>query len=413
MNEDAKRWLIFVARDSPLPLNRGHRMRFWAMAQYLRRFYRVGILFYGSFPGIGEVRKGFDEVWTCDPPYAPPRTAPLAWLGHVIRERRKQRHVQTFYAEASRYVDIARMDYPPYAPAAMDELFAALKPLAVVSEYIWAAAPALVVARRLGIPTMIDTIDLFARRRAEESGAEGKLQFDITEEDETRLLSLGDVLIAIQGNERDWFAEHVPGSRAVLAEHPCDGGGPGSVAQKAGMLLFVGSASRHNANGIRFFLEGPWPEIRAAVPSVELHICGTVCDELPAAVRLTSGVYCHGVVPDLVDFYGAATVVVVPLLYGSGLKVKTVEALCHGRCVVATPAGADGLEDCADRAFALAGPERIGERVCELLRDTASRRGFEQEARRLAASRFTPEACFSELRKVLRQWEKQPGSIED
>ena len=43
------------------------------------------------------------------------------------------------------------------------------------------------------------------------------------------------------------------------------------------------------------------------------------------------------------DYYARSKVVVVPLLSGSGLSIKTIECLANGRAVVTTRVGARGL----------------------------------------------------------------------
>ena len=51
-----------------------------------------------------------------------------------------------------------------------------------------------------------------------------------------------------------------------------------------------------------------------------------------------------GPVDDLTAEYAAASVALVPLRAGSGLKIKLVEALAHGVPVVSTSVGAAGVE---------------------------------------------------------------------
>ena len=407
-----KRWIVFVTRFNPLPLNRGHHMRMWQMTQYLRRLYRVGVCFYGQFPGIGDLAPHFDAIWTCDRPCPPSKLHLFSWLRHTWTEWRDERTAKARYEDAlESYGHIPRMEYPVYAPVAMQRIFEQHQPIAVICEYLWSSVPALVVARHIGIMGIIDTIDLYALRRQAEQRAGFAPQYDISEQDEIALLSLADVLMAIQENERRWFAENVPAARAILAEHPFTEKSIGDRPQKDDMLLFVGSASKYNADSCLAFIRQQWPRVREHRADVELHICGGVCDLLPADIHLTSGIYCHGVVADLAEFYAAATVVINPLLYGSGLKIKTVEALGHGKCLVTTPVGADGLEDLAGRAFLMCPPEGMAEALLAVLSDGLRRKDFEQAAIELAHSRLTPEVCFHDLCGILSHMGADSGAV--
>jgi glycosyltransferase involved in cell wall biosynthesis len=87
--------------------------------------------------------------------------------------------------------------------------------------------------------------------------------------------------------------------------------------------------------------------VRQRYPTTELWVAGGVCsllDETPGVVPL-------GVLNDLSDVYQAAWVVVNPCRFGTGLKIKTIEALAAGRPLVTTSAGGDGLEAQAGTAY--------------------------------------------------------------
>jgi glycosyltransferase involved in cell wall biosynthesis len=51
-----------------------------------------------------------------------------------------------------------------------------------------------------------------------------------------------------------------------------------------------------------------------------------------------------GQVPDITDELARADIVIIPLRYGSGTRVKILEAFAHRIPVVSTTMGAEGLE---------------------------------------------------------------------
>ncbi len=113
-----------------------------------------------------------------------------------------------------------------------------------------------------------------------------------------------------------------------------------AAEQVPGRCLFVGSHIDHNVHGIRWFLQEVWPLVQRQKPQSILHICGTVCQSLSDVfpnVRLV------GQVEDINREYGAAEVCLIPLIVGSGLKIKLVEALSHGRASVSTSVGVQGV----------------------------------------------------------------------
>jgi glycosyltransferase involved in cell wall biosynthesis len=51
----------------------------------------------------------------------------------------------------------------------------------------------------------------------------------------------------------------------------------------------------------------------------------------------------HGEVPDAAAFLQTCGIMAVPLLSGGGMRLKVIEAMAAGMCVVTTPLGAEGI----------------------------------------------------------------------
>jgi glycosyltransferase involved in cell wall biosynthesis len=50
-----------------------------------------------------------------------------------------------------------------------------------------------------------------------------------------------------------------------------------------------------------------------------------------------------GIVPSPREIYQVSLFMINPMLSGTGLKIKTVEAMAHGRAIISTPAGVEGM----------------------------------------------------------------------
>ena len=56
-----------------------------------------------------------------------------------------------------------------------------------------------------------------------------------------------------------------------------------------------------------------------------------------------SSIYIHGFVDDSKEFMNSHDIMVVPLLTGSGMRIKIIEAMALGKCVISTTKGAEGI----------------------------------------------------------------------
>jgi polysaccharide biosynthesis protein PslH len=104
-------------------------------------------------------------------------------------------------------------------------------------------------------------------------------------------------------------------------------------------LLFVGSGSyAPYERGLAWFGREVMPEVRRR-RRVEFDVIGRPPRRAPTAPEISH----RGRVEDLGPWYAGADAVVVPVFEGSGTRLKLVEAAAHGRPIVTTALGAQGL----------------------------------------------------------------------
>lgn len=110
-------------------------------------------------------------------------------------------------------------------------------------------------------------------------------------------------------------------------------------------MLFVGSFTfRPNVEAAELMLRTVWPTVREHVPDARLLIVGNWPERISGFSETQEGVTFTGFVDDLKPIYESARLVCCPIRYGSGTRVKIIEAAAYGRAVVSTAVGAEGLE---------------------------------------------------------------------
>lgn len=114
----------------------------------------------------------------------------------------------------------------------------------------------------------------------------------------------------------------------------------GNFGRYDGDVLFIGTMSwPPNAEGIRWYLE---EVVHRLPPTCCTHIVGGYLDANPC--RSSSGtVRWHGRVANLESYYEEASVFIAPILSGSGIKMKVLNALSYGLPVVTTKVGVEGF----------------------------------------------------------------------
>lgn len=164
-----------------------------------------------------------------------------------------------------------------------------------------------------------------------------------TRGEEGAALDRADVVLSIQESESE-FLRSVTKRPVVTAYTPFAIHPTPAAPGGASTLLFLGGPLRWNVEGIREFATGPGREIHRRRPDFRLAIGGGVCAGLGDAADLPF-VDVLGRVDSLEAFYARGVACVNPVRNGTGLKIKSVEALAHGKALLCHPHSAEGLPD--------------------------------------------------------------------
>ena len=163
---------------------------------------------------------------------------------------------------------------------------------------------------------------------------------------EVRNLNEYDIMVAITERDLDFFKDlglKIPSYVAPigldLKDYPYV---PIHVSNNPS-LCFIGSLDwMPNIEGLRWLLDEVWPRVLDSMPEAMFHIAGRNTPEWLHELNL-KGIIVHGEVPDAVDFICEHEVMLVPLLSGSGMRVKILEGMAMGRLVISTKIGLEGI----------------------------------------------------------------------
>jgi len=231
-------------------------------------------------------------------------------------------------------------------------------------------------------------------------------EFRTMQKMERHYLRCSDHVLAVSETDREFFAHFVDPSKISVIPTGVDVNYflPAPELEQANTLVFTGSMDwLANEDGIIFFMERVLPIIRQQVPDVTLWVVG----RRPSSKlqKLTSKIACvklTGSVPDIRPYIAKASIYVVPLLVGSGTRLKIFEAMAMGRAVVSTSIGAEGLPVVAGENIVLANEaEDFARQVVALLSSQSRRQDLGRAARRLVENSYSWNAVGSDLNRIL------------
>ena len=176
-----------------------------------------------------------------------------------------------------------------------------------------------------------------------------------------------------------------------------------AIAEAPGRIIFTASFDYYpNVQGALHFADNIWPRIRDARPDATWHLVGR--NPPPEIQRLGAlpGVTVTGSVPKVQPHLAAAQVAIVPLLTGTGTRLKILEAMAMRRAIVSTALGREGLACVAGEHLLVADePETFAASVVQLLDDTPRRASLGDHGRALVEERYSWDYCGSQLLAAL------------
>ncbi|MBK8597228.1 MAG: glycosyltransferase [Holophagales bacterium] len=148
-----------------------------------------------------------------------------------------------------------------------------------------------------------------------------------------------------------------------------------------------------NREGLSWFLSEVWPHVRRVRAAATLRLAGRGMDQFARSLP-PDGLSVEGEVPDAAEFLRSGAILVVPLLSGSGVRVKIVEAMAEGRAVVATSRAVEGLGGAVHGEHLLVGDgaEGLAASILLALGDAALVARLGKAAWRFASERFSAPA---------------------
>ena len=111
-------------------------------------------------------------------------------------------------------------------------------------------------------------------------------------------------------------------------------------------LIFCGSLDyAPNKNGLLWFYETIWPKLKMTVEGITFTVIGrNGHDNAYAPLKIDPQINFVGEVKDVTPYYHKNNIAIVPLLEGSGTRLKILEAMSFGLPVVSTSIGAEGID---------------------------------------------------------------------
>lgn len=190
---------------------------------------------------------------------------------------------------------------------------------------------------------VIDTHDRFAYRNYKMFPFTHRVvDYSITFSGERKALGRADYVIAIQNEEEKYFKKLLKGKKTKVITIGDNHNIVKNEIQKSHDICFCGSGNGLNVDALNWFINEIFPTIVSHIKDCRLIVVGRICEKI--AVGGSRKIRLLGTVENLDTVYENCRVVVNPIRMGTGLNIKSIEAIAHCKPLVSTSVGARGLK---------------------------------------------------------------------
>lgn len=160
---------------------------------------------------------------------------------------------------------------------------------------------------------------------------------------ETNVLAKVDTVLAISKEDEGFLKALAPQAKTIVVPAGLNIDQSKPIIQPAKVsLFFIGALDwLPNLQGLDWFLKDIWPQIHEAFPDLQFHIAGKKMPQQFYKYEKLN-VVAHGEVPSAIDFMNQHSVLLSPLVSGSGVRIKIIEAMAIGKVVLSTTIAAEG-----------------------------------------------------------------------
>jgi glycosyltransferase involved in cell wall biosynthesis len=318
--------ILYFYPENPLLLNQGNNSRANALLHYFKsRSIEV------DFVGVGSNDFSSNHIRELE-------SSKLINRGHLLKEfNRKNNKIKYFFCYSLPNLILGRVKHFNrirfYHQSYFDNVLKSNKYEYIIISYAYWAGLVIDNPYIKSAKLCIDTHDFLT------SQFQNLKSFNLGKyfQKEIELLNNFDKIFVISTEENYLFSQFVK-KDVITLSHLIENNFSGTEDEKKYDLIYVASSNPHNISAANWFFKEVYPLLDE---KINIVVIGKICNYIQDFKNVTKLHF----VDNLNDYYLKSKVAICPMLSGTGLKIKVIEALSFGLPIVCNLRGVDGMNN--------------------------------------------------------------------
>lgn len=198
---------------------------------------------------------------------------------------------------------------------------------------------------------ILDTHDLLSNRfKIFLENKEAPQWYSFFSSEEKLGFKRSDYIVSIQENDEHIIKDMVSNTKKVLNLGYSVDTESKKNRKVADKIVFVASGNYINIKCVNYFINNILKNINLKYPNVKLLIAGSICDSKNRIIKSENVIFL-GRFQNPSEVYSIADIAINPVNIGTGLKIKSIEALSYGMPLVTYSHGIEGLPNFFNKNF--------------------------------------------------------------
>lgn len=265
--------------------------------------------------------------------------------------------------------------------------------------------------KKYGADIIADIHDLQYRRIENDvipaaTGIEKFLYRKLFRHSEMKHLDAVDKVISISPEETQLIRTQLPHKVVYTLPATADTPPPTPAAAHAYDLTFIGSNSDANRDSLLWFLTTCMGTLARENSAIRFLIQGRITRNKRLHAHavyqrlLNRNIFVSDFAENLSNVYRDTKVIICPVIKGSGMKIKVIEALAHGKAIVGTDVAFEGINITNEALVANSESAFVAE-VLGILADAQRRERLERAAVKLYRNEHAFEGCVKAIKTIV------------
>jgi len=212
---------------------------------------------------------------------------------------------------------------------------------------------------------------------------------------EIELLNHFDEIFVISVEENYLFSQFVK-KEVITLSHIIENKFSKTTEHKKYDLIYVASSNSHNIVSANWFFNEVYPLLNE---EINILVIGRICDHISDLGNVTKLPF----VDSLDEYYSTSKVAICPMLTGTGLKIKVVEALSFGVPVVCNVRGVDGMSNKTNNGCLVANiPQEFASNIELLLNDKVKYAEISEYGKEYFINNNDTQTCYEKIDVIFK-----------